>query len=165
MARIKLDLPDHFTFNTTLGVRVSDLNYGNHLGNDRMVSLLHEARLQFLLAHGYSEFNIAGLGLIVTDLAVSFRSESFLGDELTFHIGVTDFNKYGCDFIYRVINTETDKLVAEAKIGIVFYDYDERKIAQVPRVFREAFSRPIEDTESGTSVAAKGSHVEIGEHA
>ena len=140
MARIKLDLPDHFTFSTTLVVRVSDLNYGNHLGNDRMVSLLHEARLQFLLAHGYSEFNISGLGLIVTDLAVSFLAESFLGDELEFHIGVSDFNKYGCDFIYRVVNTGTEKLVAEAKIGIVFYDYDERKIARVPKLFYDAFA-------------------------
>ncbi len=165
MARIKLDLPDHYTFSTTLVVRVSDLNYGNHLGNDRMVSLLHEARLQFLLAHGYSEFNISGLGLIVTDLAVSFQAESFLGDELEFHIGVTDFNKYGCDFIYRVINIGTDKLVAEAKIGIVFYDYDERRIARVPKLFYEAFAAKKSSIQQESNSSTVDIQLEINEHA
>lgn len=152
MARVKLDIPDQFTFTTKLAVRVSDLNYGNHLGNDRMISLLHEARLQFLLAHGYSEFNVAGLGLIVTDLAVTFRSESFLGDELIFHIGLADFNKYGCDFIYRVENAAHDKLVAEAKIGIVFYDYDERRISRIPKVFNKAFNPDAEKSSETNSV-------------
>ncbi|MCA6064411.1 acyl-CoA thioesterase [Thalassolituus marinus] len=137
MARVKLELPDEFTFTTTLDVRVTEINYGNHVGNDRMVSLLHEARLRFLREHAFGEFNIAGIGLMVTDLVVTFKAESFVGDVLTFNVGVTDFNKYGCDFIYRVYNTEQDRLVAEAKTGIVFFDYDERKIARVPRIFLE----------------------------
>lgn len=137
MARVELNLPDEFTFTTELDVRVSDINYGNHVGNDRMVSLLHEARLRYLRSHDFGEFNIAGLGLMVTDLIVSFEAESFVGDDLTFHVGVTDFNKYGCDFIYRVENHADDKVVAKAKTGIVFFDYDERKIAQIPKVFLE----------------------------
>ena len=137
MARVKLDLPDEFSFTTKLDVRVTEINYGNHVGNDRMVSLLHEARLRFLRQHSFGEFNIAGIGLMVTDLVVTFKAESFVGDVLTFDVGVTDFNKYGCDFIYRVYNGEPDKLVAEAKTGIVFFDYDERKIARVPRIFYE----------------------------
>ncbi|MEC9409439.1 MAG: hypothetical protein VYD52_03175, partial [Pseudomonadota bacterium] len=58
MARVNLELPDVFTFSTHLTVRVSDINYGNHLGNDRMISLLHEARLRYLHDHDFSEFNI-----------------------------------------------------------------------------------------------------------
>ena len=100
-------------------------------------ALLHEARLRFLREHDFGEFNIAGLGLIVTDLVVSFKAESFVGEVLTFHLGLTDFNKYGCDFIYRVENQADERVVALAKIGIVFFDYDERKIARIPRVFLE----------------------------
>ncbi|GGY32057.1 thioesterase [Bacterioplanes sanyensis] len=137
MARVNLELPDAFIYSTQLDVRVSDINYGNHVGNDRMVSLLHEARLRFLREHDFGEFNIAGLGLIVTDLVVSFKAESFVGEVLTFHLGLTDFNKYGCDFIYRVENQADERVVALAKIGIVFFDYDERKIARIPRVFLE----------------------------
>lgn len=137
MARVRLDLPDEFTFSTTLDVRVSEINYGNHVGNDRMVSLLHEARLRFLREHGFGEFNVGGVGVIITDLVVQFLAESFVGDELTFHIGVTDFNKYGCDFIYKVENKAQDKQIAQAKTGIVFFDYDERKVVRVPKVFYE----------------------------
>lgn len=138
MSRVTLDLPEEFTFTTRLDVRVTEINYGNHVGNDRMVSLLHEARLRFLREHGFGEFNIGGIGLMVSDLVVCFTAESFVGDVLTFEVGVTDFNKYGCDFIYRVINEEQDnRLVVKAKTGIVFFDYDERKIARVPRVFYE----------------------------
>lgn len=137
MARVQLDLPDVFTFTTNLTVRVSDINYGNHLGNDRMVSLLHEARLRYLHSHDFSEFNIGGVGLMVTDIVVSFVAESFVGDRLTFRVGVTDFNKYGCDFIYMVVNESQDKVVARAKTGIVFFDYDERRISRVPKAFYE----------------------------
>ena len=137
MARVKLDLPDDFTYSTQLDVRVTEINYGNHVGNDRMVSLLHEARLRYLREQGFGEFNIGGVGIMVSDLGVTFSAESFVGDVLTFHLGVTDFNKYGCDFIYRVVNESLDKKVAEAKTGVVFFDYDERKIARIPKVFYE----------------------------
>lgn len=33
MARIKLVLPEKFSFKTSIPVRISDLNYGNHLAN------------------------------------------------------------------------------------------------------------------------------------
>lgn len=135
MARIKLDLPENFTFSTELEVRVADINYGNHLGNDRMVTLLHEARLRFLNSHEFGEFNIGGMGIMVTDIVVTFSAESFFGDVLTIHVGLDDFNKYGCDVIYRIENKALNKKVAEAKTGIVFFDYDERKIARVPQVF------------------------------
>ncbi|AHK15588.1 MAG: thioesterase family protein [Thalassolituus sp.] len=137
MARVTLDLPDKFTFITRMAVRVSDINYGNHLGNDRMVSLLHEARLRYLRKYDFGEFNVGGVGIMVTDIAVSFLQQSFVGDDLTFQVGITDFNKYGCDFIYMVTNESQDRVIATAKTGIVFYDYDERKITPVPPVFYE----------------------------
>lgn len=137
MARVKLVLPEVFTFKTVLDVRVTEINYGNHVGNDRMVSLLHEARLRYLRSLGFGEFNIGGLGLMVTDLVVEFKSESFVGENLLFEVGLTDFNKYGCDFIYKVSCADEGRLVTLAKTGIVFFDYDERKIARIPKVFTE----------------------------
>ncbi len=44
-------------FSATLEVRISDINYGNHLGHDSLVSLLHEARVRFLRHLGYTELN------------------------------------------------------------------------------------------------------------
>jgi len=102
-----------------------------------MISLLHEARLRYLHNYDFSEFNIGGVGLMVTDIVVSFVSESFVADRLTFKVGITDFNKYGCDFVYLVVNESQNKVVAKAKTGIVFFDFDERRISRVPPVFYE----------------------------
>ncbi len=154
MARIKLQLPDEFNFSTDLDVRVSDINYGNHLGNDRMVTLLHEARLRFLAHYEFAELNIGGLGMMVTDLAVTFNAESFMGDTLTFHVGLTEFSKYGCDVIYRVENKAQGKKIAEAKTGIVFFDYDERRIARIPKVFYSRCAPHLLEERNKTGAAA-----------
>ncbi|MBM94766.1 MAG: thioesterase [Oceanospirillaceae bacterium] len=162
MARVKLQLPEAFTFSTDLDVRVSDVNYGNHLGNDRMVTLLHEARLRFLTHHDFAELNIGGVGMMVTDLVVTFNAESFMGDNLTFHVGLTDFTKYGCDMIYRVENKALGKKIAEAKTGIVFFDYDERKIARVPKVF---YARCAPEMLEERDKATPDAEVEVAEEA
>jgi acyl-CoA thioesterase FadM len=140
MSRLVLDLPDNFHFTTKLSVRVTDLNYGNHLGNDSLISLLHEARMRFLTHYGFSELDIGGCGILIADLAVIYRSEAFYGDELKFEVGVADFVKYGCDVNYRVTLAETGKEVALAKTGIVFFDYGQRKLLSVPAVFKSLFA-------------------------
>ncbi len=101
MARIELNLPDDFSFSTDVRVRISDINYGNHLGNDALLSLVHEARLQFLQSRGFSELDIDGCGLILTDAIILYKSQGFHGDLLTIFAAVDDFNKYGCDFFSK----------------------------------------------------------------
>jgi acyl-CoA thioesterase FadM len=140
MARLSLELPESFVFKCKQIVRVTDLNYANHLGNDAMISLLHEARCQFLAHFDFTESNVDGLGLMVTDLATIYKAECFAGDELAFEVGVMDFNKYGCDIIYRVSKDDGHTLVAEAKNGVVFFDYHQRSIALVPDTFKSKFS-------------------------
>lgn len=46
MARVHVQIPAHTHFEATVPVRVTDLNYGNHLGNDALLSIMHEARMQ-----------------------------------------------------------------------------------------------------------------------
>ncbi|HYG01380.1 MAG TPA: thioesterase family protein [Chryseosolibacter sp.] len=139
MGRIHIALPEAFLFETELTIRVTDLNYGNHVGNDNILSLLHEVRVQFYRNLGYkNELNIEGeVGQIVTDAAIVYKSEAFLGDVLIGKIGVADFNKYGFDFIYQLVNKGTAKEVARAKTGTVYFDYAARKIAAIPLSFRE----------------------------
>jgi acyl-CoA thioesterase FadM len=139
VARIELNLPDDFSFSTDVRVRISDINYGNHLGNDALLSLVHEARLQFLQSRGFSELDIDGCGLILTDAVILYKSQGFHGDLLTILAAVGDFNKYGCDFFFKVIQKNSGKEVARAKTGIVFFDYNRQKMAPVPAAFLDAF--------------------------
>ena len=53
MARIKIDLPESFSYSTLFAVRITDLNYGAHVGNDKVLSFLHEVRVRFLVSLEY----------------------------------------------------------------------------------------------------------------
>ena len=140
MARIKLDLPEHFPFTIELQVRITDVNYGGHMGNDSLLGLLHEARVWFLAHYGLNELDVFGVGLIMADSVIIYKSEAFPGEMLEIAVGVTDFNSYGCDFVYRATEKTSGREVARAKTGIVFFDYARRVIQRVPPAFRELFA-------------------------
>ncbi|SFC82709.1 Acyl-CoA thioesterase FadM [Flexibacter flexilis DSM 6793] len=132
MARIKLDLPSVFSFSTEVPIRVTDLNYGGHVGNDTILSIVHEARVQYFNSLGYTELSLAGVGVIMADSAIVYKSESFHGDTLRIEVAAAEFSKYGFDLYYKLSNKATGKTVAEAKTGIVCFDYQIRKVAALP---------------------------------
>lgn len=140
MARIKLDLPAEFPFATELRVRITDVNYGGHMGNDSLLGLLHEARVRFLAHYGLSELDIGGAGLIMADSVIVYKSEAFPGETLVIEVGVTDFSRRGCDFVYRVTEKTSGREVARAKTGIVFFDYQQRTVQKVPQRFLDLFA-------------------------
>jgi YbgC/YbaW family acyl-CoA thioester hydrolase len=139
MARIEIQLPEKFSFHTDIVIRVSDLNYGNHVGNDSVLTLMQEARTLFYRTLGFeSEVKLEGpVGQIVTDAAIVYKAESFLGDILHIEIAVDEMSKYGFDLFYRITNKATGKEVARGKTGIVCFDYQRRKIAVIPDILRE----------------------------
>jgi len=144
MARISIDLPQEFIFTTEINVRASDLNYGGHVGNDSILTLFQEARILFYRHMGFkNELNLEGsVGQLMSDAAVVYKSESFLGDELIIQIAVADFNKYGFDLLYKMSNKQNGKEVARGKTGIVCFDYDKRKVASVPEVLKIKLANP-----------------------
>lgn len=141
MPRIKIDLPDKFIFSTEIALRISDINYGGHLGNDSVLSIFQEARIRFLNHFGYSEMNIEGSGIIMTDAAVQYKSQGYYGDVLLVELTVDDFQNIGCDFYYRASNKTNGKIVAIGKTGIAFFNYENNKLTSVP----EKFIQLIED--------------------
>lgn len=139
MPRIKLDLPANFHFTTEIPVRITDINYGGHLGNDAVLSIIHEARVRFLMEKGYTEFNVEGVGIIMTDSAVVYKSEAFYGESLRIQVAVKDFSKYGCDLYYLLREQESGREVVHAKTGIAFFDYSTRTLVPVPEKFQHYF--------------------------
>lgn len=134
MARIKIDLPPAFTFSTCIDIRISDLNYGGHVGNDTILSLLHEARVRFLKHYGYSELNLEGIGIIMGDVAIEYKAEGFYGDQLNIHVCSDEFTRVSFDIFYKIEKEHEGKniVVAIAKTGIVGYDYNLKKVAAIP---------------------------------
>jgi YbgC/YbaW family acyl-CoA thioester hydrolase len=134
MARIQIDLPEKFLFKTELTIRASDLNYGNHVGHDRVLTLMQEARVEFYRSAGFkNELNFEGeIGQVIADVAVQYKSESFLADQWIIKLSVSDISKYGFDMFYLIENKVTTKEVARGKTGIVCFDYNTRKVAPIP---------------------------------
>lgn len=128
-------MPYSFQYSTEIPVRITDLNYGGHVGNDSFLSIIHEARMKFLNSLGYSEIDIEGVGIIMVDSLINYLKECFYGDILKVDIALDNINDRGCDFFYRITNLKTSKPVVNAKTGILFYDYKNNKKALVPDKF------------------------------
>lgn len=134
MERIKISFPDDCTFSTIINIRITDINYGGHAGNQVFLSLAHEARLQFLHHYGYSELNFAGAGLIMTDAAIEFKRELLYGNEVKISVAATGFDKLGFDILYLMQVKEGEQwlIAAKVKTGIICYDYSTKKKVPVP---------------------------------
>lgn len=134
MSRTKIDLPGEFSFSCVIPVRITDINYGGHVGNDTVLSIIHEARMQYFQSFGFTEMNFAGVGMIMANVAIEFKSELFYGDKVIASVSATDFSKIGFELVYR-LEKEQDgirKNVALARTGMICYDYEKKKIVAVP---------------------------------
>ncbi len=139
MARVKLELPEVFSFTTTIPVRITDVNYGNHVGNDAILSIIHEARMQYLRSLGYTEMDFGGAGMIMSDVAIEFKNESFYGETILASVAVGEVSKISFELYYK-LEKETDAkkvVIALAKTGMVCYDYELKKIIAIPQAARE----------------------------
>ena len=139
MSRIKIDLPDQFNFTASIPIRITDINYGGHTGNDTILSIIHEARIQFLQSKGFSEMDFAGVGMIMSDVGIEFKSELFYGDIVMASVTISNITKISFDVYYKLEKETGGKKVAVAfaKTGMVCYDYKVKKIAAVPQEARE----------------------------
>ena len=137
MPRIKLESRSSYPFETDIKVRVTDLNYGGHLANDRLLSLVHEARVLFLAEHGWSEANCGGVALILADTAVVYKGEAFAGDVLRFEVAAGEPSGRGFRLFYRISRCADDAPIALVENGMVCFDYESRKTRRMPDAVRE----------------------------
>lgn len=135
MARIQISFPEKTLFSHDISVRITDLNFANHLAHDSIISLLHEVRAQFFADNNMSELDVDGYGIIMADIGVCYRAEAHFDQMLTVEIGLGDFSSKGCDIFYRMSCKKTGTVVAVAKTGIVFFDYAAKKPVEVPQSF------------------------------
>lgn len=120
-------------------VRVGDINYGGHMGNDKALQFFHDARIKFLQSLGHSEKDIGeGKGIIMTEAHVFFRKEAFLYDRLYADIEVGSLEKYSFELIYRIHREGDDALILEGSTRQLAFDYDKRKVASLPEGLKAA---------------------------
>ena len=136
MARVEIALPERFAFTTEIPIRIGDLNYGGHLGNDAVLSIAHEARVRFLAAHGWSELDLAGVGVLMIDAAIQYRAEGFHGMTLRVEVAAADVRTRDCDLVYRLVDAATGREIALVKTGLVFTDRKTGRLVRMPDAVR-----------------------------
>ncbi len=141
MARIKIQLPDSFSFTTWIPVRITDINYGGHVGNHTVLSIIHEARMQFLQQYGYTEMNFGGVGMIMSDVGIEFKNELFYGDKIKASVVITEVSKVSFAFCYKLEKETNGRMVTAvvARTGMVCFNYDVKKMAPVPEAIKLQF--------------------------
>jgi len=134
MPRLKIELQQKILTSVFIPVRITDINYGNHVGNNSIVEIIHEARVQFFNQHGFTELNIAGTGLIMSELSVEFKNESFYNDVLEIKIFSGEMTRVSFELFYEIsVKRNGQKIIiAHAKTGMVCYNYETKKVTAVP---------------------------------
>ncbi len=136
MPRVKLEALSAYPFAVEITVRTTDLNYGGHLGNDRLLSLVHEARVAFLAENEWSELDCAGVSLILGDAAIVYRAEAFAGEILRFEVAAGEASRSGFRLFYRITRPADGQLIALVENGMVCFDYEARRVVVLPGVVR-----------------------------
>ncbi|MCC5920206.1 MAG: thioesterase family protein [Cyclobacteriaceae bacterium] len=139
MARIKINLPEKFIFQTKIQVRVTDLNYGAHVGNDTVLAYAHQCRFEYILSLGFEGevYGIDGMGIIMADAAVQYLGEMKMNENIQIDLGFADFHPYGMDMICKMTNLDQNKESARVKAGIIFFNYHEGHKILIPETFKE----------------------------
>jgi len=130
---------EHKNF-TKFEIRVGDINYGGHMGNDKALLLFHDARIRFLKTIGCTEKDIGnGTGIIMTEAHVYFLKEIFLHDILSASVSVSDVSTAAFAVNYSFTRESDGKEVLKGSTKILAYDYQRQKVARIPDGLVEIF--------------------------
>lgn len=141
MERVRLEFPDTaIVHRQPLTVRVTDMNYGRHLGHDTLVSLLHEARIQALAALGLTEWDLGGYPSVVADLAIQYQSEARWPDALVVETAIPALEGRAITVHHRVLHAEGGRPVATARLNVLLVDPATGRPVAVPEAVTTAIA-------------------------
>ena len=131
-----------FKFKTNFIVRVGDINYGGHMGNDKYLLVLHDARIRFLESLGFSETDIGDeksdiAGLIMSEARIKYKAEAFIGDELVTGVRITEMKGITFNFEYEIERVSDNKTIATGVTRMAVFDYAKRRVRKIPVEFEK----------------------------
>lgn len=140
MARVKIQIPTTVPiFSCSLEIRITDVNYGGHMGNDAVLRLVHEARVLLLRGWGMTELEAGGCGITMGDAELMYQADGYAGDVLQVEIYLGETTRVSWELIYVLSTKRNDKSisVATVKTGMVCYNYISRKVQSIPHLLKE----------------------------
>lgn len=142
MERVTLDFPAEAVIHRhPLTVRVTDMNYGRHLGHDALVSLLHEARVQAFASLELPEWDMQGHPSVVADLAIQYQHEARWPDALMIETAVPEPQGKALTIYHRVYHAETQRVIATARVNQLLMNITTGRPANVPEKVKLALAQ------------------------
>lgn len=127
-------------FSTELAVTTLYLNYGGHVGDGGYVFMAQEARVRWLKSYGMSETNLGDdIGYVIASVSMRCKAESLQGDVLVIEVTCANLKSKGFDFLYKMINKETGRVVATGETTQIFFNHKLKKISHPCQNFIEKF--------------------------
>jgi len=131
----------NLVFKEQVAVRVDDVNFGGHLDHARLISLMHQARVQVFKKLGVSELNCAGNLMVMRSLEIKYSALSYLDDVLEMELSLKT-NRACVVINYEIINLNQSKKAARAEVQMAVIDKNTGQ-AISPQVFLEACRRGV----------------------
>jgi len=126
---------DNYPFSVEIPVRITDINYGKHLGHMAVVGIFHQARLLFLSEYNIDEMDVEGNGVILLNSSYAFKNQAFFNDRLIVRVGIGEYSKTRFNFLYQATNKETGKLIVSGREETAFFNYTRGKLSKIPKSF------------------------------
>ncbi len=141
MKKEAIHFPDKIIWTEERTISERDINYARHLGNDRILVWADEIRLHALENIGWTRNRLAaGEGLIVANHTIVYQSEGFLGDVIGVEVGIDFLTECSFDMVLRLKKKGASRNLIIMRTGLVCFDYEKRKIIEIPKEFYEQLS-------------------------
>ena len=130
-------MKNQYNFFTDIEIRISDINYGGHLSNDRYLTLFHDARIQYLNQFGLTELNLGKkIGIIMRESHINYKAEVFLGDILNVGVRIKEIGPIKFLIEYLIKRKKDGRIVATGYTQMAGFDYKMKKTAKLPLNFK-----------------------------
>ncbi|EEU31768.1 YbgC/YbaW family acyl-CoA thioester hydrolase [Fusobacterium vincentii 3_1_36A2] len=117
-------------------IKQEDLNYGNHVGNERALLFFQWTRESFLRQNNLSETNIGdGSGFIQVEATVQYKKQLFLNQKI--EVRITKIEIKGLKIIFEYEIYTGKELAITGTATVLAYNYEEQKIKKIPTNFKE----------------------------
>lgn len=116
-------------------IEKTDINIGNHVGNERALMFFQRVREKFLEENNLEEINIGNdIGIIQTNAYIEYLSQIFLGDEIEIIISSVKINRLQLIFNYEIKVKE--RISIKGYTTMLPYSYGEQKVKKLPEGFK-----------------------------